>query len=306
MLHFIARRLALGVLCVLGVTLIVTCMLHFAGDPVKLMLDTGASGPDIVEQIRHELGLDKPLYAQYLDFLLRLVHGDLGTSLRFRRPAFAMVVSRLPATAYLSTVAMVFALVVAVPVGITSATRPGTVADVFGRTITLMGQSVPLFWLGIMLVLLFSVTLRWFPAAGWRYPTSVVLPAVTLGLYPMARITRTLRTSLLEVLSLDYIVAARSKGLTESAIMWRHALPNAATPVLTIASLQFGAVLGASIVTETIFAWPGVGSLLVQSIATRDLPLVRAIVVINALIFIVLNLLTDIIGAYLSPRVRLA
>jgi peptide/nickel transport system permease protein len=304
--RFILRRIALGIVCVLGVTLIISLMLDFAGDPVVLMLDSNVSGPEVVAQLRHELGLDKPFYLQYLDFLMHLVHGDLGMSMRFRRPAFDLVMARLPATAILSMVAMLIALCVAVPVGILSATRPGSIADSFGRLLTLIGQSVPLFWLGIMLVLLLSVKFGWFPAAGWRYQSSIVLPAITLGLYPMARITRTLRASLLEVLGLDYIVAARSKGLSERAIMWRHALPNAATPVVTIASLQFGAMLGASIVTETIFAWPGVGSLLVQGISARDLPLVRAIVIINALIFILLNLLSDVACAWLNPRIRLA
>ncbi len=306
MTRFILRRIALGIVCVLGVTLIISLMLDFAGDPVVLMLDSNVSGPEVVAQLRHELGLDKPFYLQYLDFLMHLVHGDLGMSMRFRRPAFDLVMARLPATAILSMVAMLIALCVAVPVGILSATRPGSIADSFGRLLTLIGQSVPLFWLGIMLVLLLSVKFGWFPAAGWRYQSSIVLPAITLGLYPMARITRTLRASLLEVLGLDYIVAARSKGLSERAIMWRHALPNAATPVVTIASLQFGAMLGASIVTETIFAWPGVGSLLVQGISARDLPLVRAIVIINALIFILLNLLSDVACAWLNPRIRLA
>ena len=289
----------------LGVTLVASAMLHVSGDPVAVMLQSGVSDPRQAAALRHELGLDKPFLFQYVDFLQGLAQGDLGPSLRFRRSSWEIIGERLPSTLLLTVAAMGFALAVAIPVGILSATRPRSAVAVVGRLVTLVGQAVPLFWLGIMLVLIFSVKLHWLPSAGKTQFSSIILPALTLGLYPMARITRTLRASLLEVISREYMLTARSKGLTERQVILRHALRNASLPVVTVIGLQFGALLGGAVVTETIFSWPGVGLLSVQAVQARDLPLVRAIVTVCSLLFIVINLLTDVLYTWLNPRVRL-
>lgn len=304
MSQYIFRRTLLSLVTLLGVTLVASLMLHISGDPVRLMLQSGVSDPDQIANLRRELGLDQPFVVQYVNFLHDILRGDFGVSLRFRRPAIDIILERLPATLLLSVVAMAFALAVSIPVGILSATRPNGVAETIGRLITLIGQSVPLFWLGILLVLVFSVRLGLLPSAGYSSPLSIVLPAFTLGLYPMARITRTLRASLAEVLNREYILTARSKGLSPSVIIVKHALRNASLPVVTVIGLQFGALLGGAVVTETIFSWPGIGFLSVQAVQARDLPLVRAIVTICALTFILINLTTDLLYSWLDPRVR--
>jgi len=295
----------LALVTLLGVSLVASAMLHVSGDPVTIMLQSGVSDPAQVAALRAELGLDKPFVFQYLDFLRGLAHGDLGMSLRYRQPTLQLIADRLPATLVLSAVAMAIALAVSIPVGIISATRPRSAVAFIGRILTLIGQSVPLYWLAIMLVLMFSVRLRWLPSAGWTNWESLVLPAVTLGLYPMARITRTLRASLLEVLEREYLLTARSKGLDEHVVILRHALRNAALPVVTVIGLQFGALLGGAVVTETIFSWPGIGLLSIQAISARDLPLVRAIVTVCALLFIMINRATYILYGWMNPRVRL-
>jgi len=301
---YIQRRLLLSIVVLFGVTLVVSALLHISGDPVAIMLAGGTATVEQRDQLRRELGFDKPFIFQYLDFLTGVTQGDLGRSLRMNRPVVEVIFERLPSTIWLTTVAMAFAIVVAVPVGVISAARPNSFIDYFGRMLTLVGQSIPLFWLGIMLVMVFSVRLRWLPSAGMLEPSSIILPAFTLGLYPMARIARTLRASMFEVLTRDYCQTARGKGLSETRIVVGHALRNAVLPVITVIGLQYGALLGGAVVTETIFAWPGVGLLSVQAIQWRDFPLVRAIVAVVSVFFIVINLLTDILYAYLNPRIR--
>jgi ABC-type dipeptide/oligopeptide/nickel transport system permease component len=302
---FIARRILLACVSLLGVTFIASGLLQLSGDPVALMFQSGVADPAQVEALRHDLMLDRPMVVQFAGFVSQMAQGDLGESLRFRRPAAELIFERLPATLLLAAVAMAFALLVAIPSAIASAVRPGHIVALFGRMVVLIGQSVPLFWLGILLVLIFSVRLRWLPAAGNQRPFSILLPAVTLGLYPMARIARTLRISLQDALRQDYIVTARSKGLGEGAVIVRHALRNAALPLITVVGLQFGTLLGGAIVTETIFSWPGIGLLSIQAVQARDLPLVRALIAVVAIMFILVNLLTDIAYAWLNPRVKL-
>jgi peptide/nickel transport system permease protein len=304
MSRYIVRRLMLSLFVLVGVTVLVSGMLHLSGDPVAVMLAGGPATKEDYDQLRHELGYDKPFVVQYVRFLAAAARGNLGNSVRFRQPALPLVATRLPATFELAAAALLFAVIVAVPIGILSATRPNSLADVAGRLLTLLGQSIPIFWLGIMFVLVFSVNLRLLPAAGKLQPASIVLPALTLGLYPMARIARTLRASMLEVLGLEYCLTARGKGLSERRVTLRHALPNASLPVVTVIGLQLGVLLGGSVVTETIFAWPGVGWLSVQAIHSRDFPIVRAIVAIMAVTFTVVNLATDVLVAYLNPRIR--
>ncbi len=304
MSQYIQRRLLLSIVVLFGVTLVVSGLMHVSGDPVAIILAGGTATPEQRAQLQRELGLDKPFILQYLDFVTGAAQGDLGRSLRMNRPVTEVIFERLPSTIWLTTVAMTFAIVVAVPVGVISAARPNSFVDYFGRLLTLVGQSIPLFWLGIMLVMVFSVRLRWLPSAGMLEPTSIILPAFTLGLFPMARIARTLRASMFEVLTRDYCQTARGKGLSEGRIVVGHALRNAVLPVITVIGLQYGALLGGAVVTETIFAWPGVGLLSVQAIQWRDFPLVRAIVAIVSVFFIAINLLTDILYAYLNPRIR--
>src|SRR5262245_33006792 len=301
---YVARRLMLSLVVLLGVTVLVSAMLHLSGDPVAVMLAGGPATREDYDRLRRELGYDKPFVLQYVDFLAAAARGDFGSSVRFRQPALPLVAARLPATFQLAAVALLFAVVVAIPVGVLSAARPNSLADLVGRLLTLLGQSIPIFWLGIMFVLVFSVNLRLLPAAGKLEPTSIILPAITLGLYPMARSARTLRASMLEVLSREYCLTARGKGLPEQQVILRHALANAALPVVTVIGLQLGVLLGGSVVTETIFAWPGVGWLSVQAIHSRDFPVVRAIVAVMAVSFTVVNLATDILVAYLNPRIR--
>jgi glutathione transport system permease protein len=304
MTQYVQRRLLFAIVVLFGVTLIVSGMLHLSGDPIAIMLAGGTATEVQREQLRHEYGFDRPFIVQYFDFVAGALRGDLGRSLRMNRSAVEVVLERLPYTLLLATAAMTFAIVVAVPVGVISAARPNSLIDYFGRLLTLVGQSIPLFWLGIMLVMVFSVRLRWLPSAGMLEPTSIILPAFTLGLYPMARIARTLRATMFEVLTRDYCLTARGKGLSEWRVVVGHAFRNAVLPVITVIGLQYGALLGGAVVTETIFAWPGVGLLSVQAIQWRDFPLVRAIVATVSVFFIAINLLTDILYAYLNPRIR--
>jgi peptide/nickel transport system permease protein len=304
MTQYVQRRLLFAIVVLFGVTLIVSGMLHLSGDPIAIMLAGGTATEVQREQLRHEYGFDRPFIVQYFDFVAGALRGDLGRSLRMNRSAVEVVLERLPYTLLLATAAMTFAIVVAVPVGVISAARPNSLIDYFGRLLTLVGQSIPLFWLGIMLVMVFSVRLRWLPSAGMLEPTSLILPAFTLGLYPMARISRTLRATMFEVLTRDYCLTARGKGLSEWRVVVGHAFRNAVLPVITVIGLQYGALLGGAVVTETIFAWPGVGLLSVQAIQWRDFPLVRAIVATVSVFFIAINLLTDILYAYLNPRIR--
>ena len=304
MTQYVQRRLLFAIVVLFGVTLIVSGMLYLSGDPIAIMLAGGTATEVQREQLRHEYGFDRPFIVQYFDFVAGALRGDLGRSLRMNRSAVEVVLERLPYTLLLATAAMTFAIVVAVPVGVISAARPNSLIDYFGRLLTLVGQSIPLFWLGIMLVMVFSVRLRWLPSAGMLEPTSIILPAFTLGLYPMARIARTLRATMFEVLMRDYCLTARGKGLSEWRVVVGHAFCNAVLPVITVIGLQYGALLGGAVVTETIFAWPGVGLLSVQAIQWRDFPLVRAIVATVSVFFIAINLLTDILYAYLNPRIR--
>jgi glutathione transport system permease protein len=304
MRQYVQRRLLFAIVVLFGVTIIVSGMLYLSGDPIAIMLAGGTATEVQREQLRREYGFDRPFIVQYFDFVAGAVRGDLGRSLRMNRSALEVVLERLPYTLLLATAAMLFAIVVAVPVGVISAARPNSFMDYFGRLLTLVGQSIPLFWLGIMLVMVFSVRLRWLPSAGMLEPTSIILPAFTLGLYPMARIARTLRATMFEVLTRDYCLTARGKGLSEWRVVVGHAFRNAVLPVITVIGLQYGALLGGAVVTETIFAWPGVGLLSVQAIQWRDFPLVRAIVATVSVFFIAINLLTDILYAYLNPRIR--
>jgi ABC-type dipeptide/oligopeptide/nickel transport system permease component len=304
MVQYLIRRAVGAAAVLIGVTLVVFLLAEAAGDPVLLMLSGSTATEHDLAVLRHQLGYDAPAPVRYARFLWQAIHGDLGTSLRYHLPALPLVLDRLPATLELSVAALGLALVVAVPAGIMSAYQPNSPIDQVGRAITLIGQAVPLFWLGIMLILICSVRLHLFPAAGKGGWSHLVLPAVTLGLYPMARIARLLRSSMLEALDQDYVRTAFAKGLGARRVIFRHVFRNAALPVLTIVGLMFGTLLGGAVVTETIFSWPGVGLLSVQAIYNRDFPVVQASVFLVSLGFVLVNLAVDLAYALVDPRIR--
>jgi ABC-type dipeptide/oligopeptide/nickel transport system permease component len=308
---FVLRRLSASLVVLFGVTLLVFITLRLSGDPVQLLLRGGNPSEADIERLRHALKLDQPLPKQYFDFLTSAVRGDFGESLRYKTPAMREVLNRMPATIELSIAGYLFALLVAIPAGIVSAVKRGGIADFFSRFISLIGVSFPSFWLGLILILLFSVRLRWLPVSGRGEGTvesikSLVLPAVTLGTAYCAVVMRLLRSSLLEVLNQDFVRTARAKGLRDRSVLVRHALRNALIPVVTVAGLQIGFLLSGSVIVEVVFSWPGVGRLVVDSIGQRDYPIVQAAVVLLASALILINLLVDIICAMIDPRIRVA
>jgi peptide/nickel transport system permease protein len=301
--RYLIRRLGRAIFALWGISTIVFIVLRLSGDPAVLLLPQEASVEDII-RLRHDLGLDDPLLLQYLRFLGNSVVGNFGESLRHREPAMALVRAHLWATAELSFAAFFIAAVVAVPIGILAAVKPHSLYDHAVMTLTLIGQSAPTFWIGIMLILAFGLELRWFPIGGRGTLAHLVMPALTLGAFAMASIARLTRSAMLEVLCLDYINTARAKGLSSSTVIWKHALKNAAIPVVTIMGLQFGALLGGAVVTETVFSWPGIGRLAIQGIYNRDYPVVQASVCIAAVFFVVINFVVDLLYTLLDPRIR--
>jgi ABC-type dipeptide/oligopeptide/nickel transport system permease component len=273
------------------------------GDPVVQMLGEGASAQDIL-QLRHSLGLDLPLDVQYVHYLDGVVHGDLGTSLRYREPVLKIVLDRYPATLELAFVALLVCIALAVPAGVIAAARQGRAADHAIGVVSLLGLSVPNFALGPLLILLFSIEIGWLPVSGRGGWEHLVLPAVTLGAALAAILTRMVRTAMLEELFSDYVRTARAKGLSERRVLLRHALPNALFPVVTIIGLQFGTLLAGTIVTEMIFSWPGIGRLAVSAIEARDYPLLQGCILVIAVSYVLVNLLTDVVYALVDPRVR--
>jgi peptide/nickel transport system permease protein len=303
MARFLLRRLVLALFVAVGVVTVVFFLIHLSGDPTGLFLPPEATPADRAV-LRRELGLDRPLAIQYLDYVSHAIRGDFGRSMRYPSNAMELILARLPATIKLTTVAMSIALCLAVPLGIVAAVRKNSVWDFLAMSIALFGQSIPNFWTGIMLILLFSVTVRWFPPSGGGGFEYLVLPGVTLGLYSTAVIARLLRSSLLEVFLADYIRTARAKGLSERLVTYKHALRNASLPVVTVIGLQVGTLLGGAVVTEYVFAYPGVGRLVLQAISNRDFPVVQAFVVTVAVTISAINLLVDLSYALLDPRIR--
>jgi ABC-type dipeptide/oligopeptide/nickel transport system permease component len=288
---------------VLGVSLLSFVFMHLSGDPAGLMLPPDATDAEISE-LRERMGFNDPIPLQYLRFFSGAVRGDFGVSLRHQLPAMGLVVERLPATLELAVTGMAIALVVAIPFGILSALRRGSALDYGVMSGALLGLSMPNFWIGIIGILIFAVKLRLLPTAGRGTWAHLVLPGVALGSYLMALIARLTRSGMLEVIRQDYIRTARAKGLSESLIMLRHALKNALIPLVTVVGLQMGELLGGTVVIETVFAWPGVGRLILQAVAQRDYPVVQAAVFILAMTFVVANLLVEVSYYYLDPRIR--
>jgi peptide/nickel transport system permease protein len=303
MKSYLLRRLWQAVLVLFGVSVVVFLILHLTGDPAALLLPPDASAEDVA-RFRKAMGFDDPVFVQYVRFLKGALRGDFGESVRHGEPAMDLVLERLPATFELAGAGLLLALCLAIPAGIISAVKRNTPIDYVATVVALMGQAMPTFWLGIMLILVFSVRLSWLPSSGRGDLQHLILPAVTLGLFTTARITRLTRSGMLEVLGQDYIRTARAKGVSEQPVVWKHALKNAAIPIVTIVGIELGTLLGGSVITEIIFAWPGVGRLSVQAIFNRDYPVVQAAVFILASTFVFLNFLVDIAYTWLDPRIR--
>ncbi len=304
MVRFIVRRLLLTIPVLLGVATLVFALLHLVpGDPAQVMLGESAAASD-VDELRTRLGLDRPLPAQYLQFIRGVVQGDFGTSFRYGTPVFQEIAQRLPNTLQLALAAMSVAIVIAIPLGVLGALYRGQAIDQAAMTVSLVGISMPNFWLGPLLAIVFAVGLGWLPVSGigdWRH---LVLPAVTLGAALAAILARMTRASLIEELRELYVLAARARGLSQTRAVLRHALRNSLIPVVTILGLQFGAVLTGTIITETIFAWPGVGRLLIQAINFRDYPLIQGCILFIASTYVMVNLLVDLAYGWLDPRIR--
>ncbi|MDR7434814.1 MAG: ABC transporter permease [Armatimonadota bacterium] len=302
--RYLAWRVMIMVPMLLGVSMIVFVLIRLIpGDPAELLASQWATAEDIA-LVRHAWGLDRPLPVQYVVFLGNLLRGDLGRSVASGVPVAAEIAERYPATLLLAAASMAVAVAVGGTAGIVSARRPYSLWDNVVMVLALVGVSTPAFWSGLMLIYLFGVVLGWLPISGMGTPRHLILPAVTLGLVAAGIIARQTRSSMLEVLAQDYIRTARSKGLDEIAVTYRHALKNALIPVVTIVGLQFGTLLGGSVVVETVFAWPGMGRLLVDAILMRDYPVVQASVLLFATTFAFINLLVDVLYAFLDPRIR--
>jgi len=305
MIRYISLRILFALPALWLIVTMVFLLAHIVpGDPVQQMLGEGARAEDL-EQLRHALGLDVPIAVQYGRYLQGVIHGDLGESFRFREPVSRVVLEHYPATLELALVALLVCVAIGIPAGLLAAERRATATDRTVGVFTLFGLSVPNFALGPVLILVFSVLLGWLPVSGRGGPAHLILPAVTLGASLAAILTRMVRTSVIEELSSDYVRTARAKGLSSAAVLFRHAFRNALIPVLTILGLQFGTLLAGTIVTETIFSWPGIGRLAVQAINARDYPLLQGCILLIAVSYVLVNLLTDFVYALIDPRVRL-
>jgi peptide/nickel transport system permease protein len=301
---YLLQRLLHGAFVLLGISTVVFALTWLTGDPASALLPINTP-PDQVAAFRHNMGLDKPIPVQYVEFLGRALHGDFGVSFRNRTEALPLVVSRLPVTLRLMGAALLFALVVSFPLGIIAAAFHRKPPDFIARFLALFGQSLPAPWLGIMLIFLFAVNLRWLPSSGANDPKSIILPAIVAGSYSAAGLTRLLRSSLLEVMSNDYIRTARGKGLAPRMVVWRHALKNAAIPVIAFLSVQITFLFGNTVIAEAMFAYPGMSRLAVDAISTRDMPVIQVFVLMAGALVVIINLFADLAYAWLDPRIRL-
>ena len=301
---YVLRRLWQSALTLVGVSVLVFVILRVVpGDPAKMLLPDGAP-QSAVDELNRQLGLHEPLHVQYAIFVRSVFRGDFGQSFQYRAPALQVVVERLGATVQLALAALVITVGVGVSLGIVAAVRRGTGYDYASTVLAVLGQSLPNFWLGIMLILLFGVALRWLPTSGFESWRHLILPAVTLAAFPMALVARLTRSSMLEILGRDFIRTGRAKGLAERAVILRHALRNAAVPLLTVLGLQIGTLLGGAVITESVFAWPGMGKLVVDAIFFRDFPVVQTVLILSATIFVLINLLVDLVYTVIDPRIR--
>lgn len=305
MLKFIIDRLWQSVLVLIGITLFVSFTIRLSGDPAVAMFQgTSAPTQEQLDLIRKELGIDRPFITQYMSFLGGLVQGDFGTSFRTGAPVWDSIKQRLPATLLLAFSSLGLSLIIAVPLGVLAALRRGSFADLIIRITTLVGLSFPNFWLGIMLILIFGVHFRVLPPSGFEGPESLVLPAVTLGLILASTTTRLVRSQLLDVLHMQYVTTARSKGIPERSVIYKHALRTALIPIVTFLGLQLGGLLGGVVIVEQVFAWPGLGTLALNAISHRDYPVLQGTITILAITIAAINLIVDMSYAMLDPRIR--
>jgi peptide/nickel transport system permease protein len=303
--RFLLSRILQALVTLWLLTMVAFVMTRLTGDPLDVLLDARATEDDR-KAMASVLGLDRPLPVQYAIYLGHAVLGNFGDSFKTRRPALTMVMERLPLTLELGTTAFLVSLVIAVPIGVISAVRRDTSVDALGKIIALLGQSFPTFWLGLMLILLFAVTLEWLPASGAGGPAHLVLPSITLGWFTVAGIMRLVRSAMLDTLGQEYVVTARAKGLRESGVVWKHALRNALIPPLTYAGLIFVGLLAGAVVTETVYAWPGVGQLVIESVAFRDFPVIQVILLLFGVTYVGMNLVIDLLYVWIDPRIGLA
>ncbi len=305
MLEYIAKRLLLTIPTILAITVLVFLILHAVpGDPASIFLGERSTTPERLEAIRRSMGLDRPLGVQYLDFLGGIVRGNLGRSLFSRLPVLSEILIRVPSSAQLAVAAFLLAVALGLALGIVSALWRSTWLDAGAMLFAILGVSMPIFWLASMLIFVFALTLGWFPATGMGGWNRLVLPALALGLISSATLARLVRSSVLDVLSQPFVTTARSKGLAEMAVLVRHVLKNAFIPVITVMGLQFGTLLSGAVITETVFARPGVGKLLIEAILNKDFPVVQGVVLFIALIYVLINLVVDVSYAFLDPRIR--
>jgi peptide/nickel transport system permease protein len=303
MQKYIIRRFFQSLVALLVLSMLIFLMSRLTGDPVVLMLPDDATHEDIA-QLRHALGLDRPLPVQYWVFISNAVQGDFGRSIKGQMPVIDMIAERLPNSIKLGAVAICFAVLLAFPLGVMAAVKKGTALDTLANIVAILGQSLPQFWVGIVLIQLFAVRLRWLPVAGAGSFSHYVLPAFTLGWFVVAGMMRLLRSSMLDIMGSEFVKMARIKGLPEQTVIWKHALRNAFIPVLTFGAIYLAILVTGAILVETVFAWPGVGQLIYQGIVFRDFPVVQAVVLLTACIVIAINLLVDITYAYVDPRIR--
>lgn len=301
--RYIARRLLQVIPVLLGITLIAFVLVRLTGDPAAILLPPDTP-KEAVAEFQREFGLDQPVPIQYVRFLAKAAQGDFGKSIRYREPVLKLFMERLPATMELAIASMTLAIVIGVPVGVLSAVRRDTWIDHSARVFALFGQAIPSFYLGLMLIIIVAVQLRLLPTGGRGTWQQLILPSITLATFLIALLARFTRGAVLDVLRQDYVRTGRAKGLSEPLLLWRHVMKNAMIPIITVIGLQVAAVFSGAVVTETVFAWPGVGRFMVQAISTRDFPIVQATVMIIALIFVIVNLLVDLAYAWLDPRIR--
>ena len=303
MIEYVVRRLLLAVLVLFGVSVVSFGMMFLSGDPASALAGDNWTRQQI-DEFRRIMGFDRPWYVQYRDFIRNAVRGDFGKSLRQHQPVFGLLMDRLPATLQLTGAALLLSVTIATPVGILSAVRRNSFNDRAAMLLALAGQSMPVFWVGSMLILIFGVRLQWLPIAGREGLAHLILPAAALGFFSVARNARVVRSSMLEVLGADCVRTARAKGLPGAQVVMKHAFKNALLPVVTLLGLDVGHLLSGAVITETIFAWPGVGRLTVEAVLGKDLPLVQAVVIFLATVFVIINLAVDILYGVLDPRVR--
>lgn len=303
MQRYLISSLLQSLAVLIAVLILVFFMVRITGDPAALMMGKEAS-PEQIEAFRHEMGFDRPLVVQFFDYVSKVVRGDFGDSLHYRVPALPLIIERLPATVQLATVALLMAVIVAIPLGLIGGSSPGSKWDFVARSVGLFGQATPSYWLALMLILVFAVQLGWFPTFGRSELKSVVLPAFALSISTMGSLVRLTRSAVLEVRQEDYVRTAYSKGLSAQTVYVRHVLQNVGIPLVSVIGIHFGYMLGGSIYIETIFAWPGMGRVVAESVSNRDFPLVQAIAFFTSIVIIILNFLTDLAYGWIDPRIR--